>query len=65
MWQYGNDTRSGYRSRRGHTTKSHSLISSGITYNMYADKLLGTNLIPKSVFDMRQLLRYTLSPVFH
>ncbi|KAH9927248.1 uncharacterized protein B0H18DRAFT_1084773 [Fomitopsis serialis] len=28
------------------------VLVSDITYNMYADKLLGTNLIPQSVFDM-------------
>ncbi|KZT71472.1 DUF1793-domain-containing protein [Daedalea quercina L-15889] len=37
-----------------HLTLAYGNDSSyGITYNMYADKLLGTNIIPQSVFDMQ------------
>ena len=28
----------------------------GIAYNLYADKLLGTNIFPSSVYDMRTYL---------
>ncbi len=27
----------------------------GLSYNMFADKLLGTNVFPQSVYDMRKL----------
>lgn len=29
----------------------------GLTYNMFADKLLKTNVFPESVFDMRMIYR--------
>jgi len=37
-----------------HLTLSYGNDSSwGLTYNMYADKLLGTNIIPSSVYEMQ------------
>ena len=32
------------------------ICSWGLSYNLYADKLLGTKLFPNSVFEMRMLL---------
>lgn len=37
------------------------LYSWGIAYNLYADQLLGTNLVPSSVYDMRACYCFYLS----
>lgn len=36
---------------------THKVFSWGLTYNMYADILLGTNVFPSSVYDMRKYER--------
>lgn len=33
-----------------------TLSSWGLSYNLYADKLLGTNVFPESVYDMRKVV---------
>lgn len=33
-----------------------TVSSWGLSYNMYADKLLGTNVFPQSVYDMRKVI---------
>lgn len=54
--QYGNDSRfvlSLYTMK----LYTHKVFSWGLTYNMYADILLGTNVFPSSVYDMRKYER--------
>lgn len=33
-----------------------TVSSWGLSYNLYADKLLGTNVFPQSVYDMRKVI---------
>lgn len=33
-----------------------TLFSWGLSYNLYADRLLGTNIFPQSVYDMRKVI---------
>lgn len=33
-----------------------TVFSWGLSYNLYADKLLGTNVFPQSVYDMRKVV---------
>lgn len=40
-------------------TLTDLVCSWGITYNLWADQLLGTNLVPSSVYEMRECIAPT------
>ena len=40
-----------------------TMSSWGLSYNLYADKLLGTNVFPGSVYDMRKVMPENNTPM--